>query len=311
MLFTVVILFLMSLVLGDVKWGSLVELMDPEYIDVVMEYRFPRVLVGLCAAINFTLSGLLLQVVTKNNLTTPNIVGINTGASFFAVVSLLLFSDNVMGVSGVFSTNMFSFMGSLFACLLFILFARKDFTNHLNILNGIALDSIFIALTAILLLMFPNETGSIALWLTGSLWGKNLQDLTFLLPSCLVGVLFCLFFGQRMNILSLSNETSISLGIHVRRNHFLLLLMSCFLAGTAVASTGPIGFISLFVPNVTRLIVGENIKKIVPFSILLAGIIIIASDILSRVLIPPEEIPIGVIVAIICSPYLIFLVKQR
>jgi len=298
------LLFILALFLGDVSILSFEKLQDSVFLSIIKDYRLPGTLVGIFAAINFALAGIILQIITKNNLTTPNIIGINTGASLFAVVSLLLFRTNT-----IFSTNIFAFLGAVFACLIYVILATHD--HKKNIINGLALDSIFVSLTAILLLIFPNETGSIALWLAGSLWGKTYSDLVFLMPSALIGILVCMVFRQKLNLIALDDEQAISLGVNIRRDKILFLFLSCFLSGTAVACTGPIGFISLFVPNIARMIWGDNLKMIIPFSIVLSAIVITFSDILSRTVVAPNTIPVGVVVSIVCSPYLIFLIKER
>lgn len=306
------IFILFSSFVGDVKINiaQLLPNIVHNYLEntILFEYRLPRLLIGACTGAQFAIAGAILQAVTKNQLAAPNIIGINSGASFFSVLSLLVFSN-----SSFFLLPVAAFLGALFASILVYLFAFKNGITPLRlILSGIAIDAFFQAGTTFILVNNTNEVGSIYMWLSGSLWGKEWHEFYYILPCTLIGTFLALILSQRINILTLSDEIIIGLGVNINLSRIILLVLAIFLSSSAVCLVGPIGFVGLIVPHIMRALFDYDYKIIIPFSALGGAFLVILSDTIGRTIFAPHEVPAGLIATLIGSPYFIYLLlKER
>ncbi len=308
-IFLLCFIFIGSIV-GDVKIH--LASLFPNFIEnyrnnaIIFEYRLPRLLVGACVGANFAISGAILQAITKNVLAAPNIIGINSGASFFSVFTLLVLANN-----SFFILPIAAFMGAMLAGVLVYFLATKGGLSPIRlILSGVAIDAFFQAATTFVMVNNSLEVGSALVWLSGSLWGKSWNEFYFILPCSIIGIILSYIFSQRINILHFSEEIIAGVGLNVKLNRIILLVLAIFLSASAVCLVGPIGFVGLIIPHMVRALVGYNYKLIIPFSAILGSFLVLLSDILGRVFFSPNEIPAGVIASFIGSPYFIYLLLK-
>ena len=308
-IFLICFIFFGSLV-GDVKIQ--LSSLFPNFIEnfrnntIIFEYRLPRLLVGACVGANFAISGAILQAITKNALAAPNIIGINSGASFFSVLSLL-----VLAKSSFFILPIAAFTGALLAgAFVYFLATRGGVSPIRLILSGVAIDAFFQAATTFVLVNNSLEVGSALIWLSGSLWGKSWHEFYFIFPCSVIGIVLAYIFSQRINILHFSEEIIVGVGLNIKLNRIILLILAIFLSASAVCLVGPIGFVGLIIPHMVRALVGHNYKLIIPFSAILGSFLVLLSDILGRVFFSPNEIPAGIIASFIGSPYFIYLLAK-
>ncbi|KAB8033156.1 FecCD family ABC transporter permease [Fluviispira multicolorata] len=296
--------------IGDAKinYISLFPNVISNYLNnsILIEYRLPRLLIGACVGANFAISGAILQAVTKNPLAAPNVTGINAGSSFFSVLSLLIFAN-----TNFFILPLASFTGAIFAGIVVYFFANKKGITPLRlILSGVAVDAFFHSGTTFILVNNTEAVGSIYVWLSGSLWGKEWSEFLFILPCSIIGIFVSIVLSKRINILNLSDEVIIGLGLNIKKNRIILLILAVFLSSTGVCLVGPIGFIGLIIPNIMRTLFKYDYKLIIPFSALGGAFLVILSDTIGRSVLAPIEIPAGLISSLLGSPYFIYLLLK-
>ncbi|WP_397599581.1 FecCD family ABC transporter permease [Silvanigrella sp.] len=275
---------------------------------IVYEYRLPRTLVAICVGVNFSLAGCILQSITRNSLAAPNIIGINSGASFFSVLSLFVLTQSLFFILPV-----AAFFGAIFSCILVYLISYKNGINPFRlILTGIAIDILFQAGTSFILIHNSLEVGSAFMWLSGSLWGKTWGDFYFILPFTIIGCFVTFLFSHKLKAFHLNEELIIGIGINANKNRVILLFISAFLSASGVCIVGPIGFIGLIVPHLVKILVGYQYKIVIIYSGLIGAILVVFSDMMGRTIFAPFEIPAGIIASLIGSPYFIYLlIKSR
>ncbi len=275
--------------------------------EIVWEYRLPRVLVGALVGANLAVSGALFQAVTRNPLAAPNVIGITAGAGMFAVITMIVIPDLPPA-----ALPFAAFAGAILAGMIVYSIAwKKGISPGRLALSGIALDSLFQAITTGVLVKFPLEAGAAIIWLAGSLWGRGWEQVQSIWPWSLVCLFIAWLFGKRLNVMVLSEEVAISLGVQMERNRLFILFIAILLAGSAVAVAGPVGFIGLVIPHLTRLIVGPSYQLIIPVSACLGALLVMIADIIGRTVIAPIEIPVGVFTALIGAPYFVYLLRKK
>jgi iron complex transport system permease protein len=274
--------------------------------EIVWEYRLPRIIVGIFVGMNFAVAGALFQAATRNPLAAPNIIGISAGAGFFAVMAMILI-PNFPGAGLPFA----AFAGAALAGVIVYLVAWKKGVSPARLaLSGIALDSLFQAATTGILVYSTDGVDAAIVWLSGSLWGRGWEQVGMIWPWSLVGLSAAWLLAYRVNIMTLSEEISISLGLPVERYRMILLFIGTLLSASAVAVSGPIGFVGLVIPHLARLLVGANYKLVIPVSAFLGALLVMIGDLLGRTIMAPIEIPVGVFTALIGAPYFIYLLRK-
>lgn len=311
-LIALIILIPVSVCLGDVKIPlseSIKTILNPsDSIEslIIWDYRFPRTIVAVLVGISLAVAGALLQAITQNPLAAPNVIGITGGASFFAVISMILIPN--FPVTGL---PYAAFIGSALAGLIVYTISWKNGVSKERFtLSGIALDALFAAGTTGILVYSSAGVDAAIVWLAGSFWGRDWTHVWMILPWTVSCLLIILFLYKRINVMLLGDDVATGLGLSVQSTRFILLGLTIILAGSAVAVSGPVGFIGLVIPHLTRLLVGNDYKWVISISAVLGAILAITSDILGRTLLAPIEIPVGVVTALIGAPYFLFLLRR-
>lgn len=279
---------------------------------IVWDVRLPRVLLGAAVGAGLALCGATLQAMVRNMLADPYLLGINSGASSGAA-AMILFGVG-LGL-GEHALSVSAFIGALAASLMVFLVARAAgrVTSLRLLLAGVAIGYALTAVTSFLVFASGSAEGarSVMFWLLGSLalarWGGPLAVVAVVVV--LTGVLLTLW-GRRLDALAIGDETSHILGISPARFRTQLLVVVSLCIGVVVAASGSIGFVGLVIPHLARRLVGAAHSWAVPVSALLGAIFLVWADLLARTLMAPQELPIGIITAIVGAPFLLYLIRR-
>lgn len=284
---------------------------DQASLDFIMQLRMPRVLTAFTCGGLLALSGALLQSLTNNPLAEPYLLGVAGGASNGALLSLFFFNTTIV------SMTVGAGVGALLAlAILLALLVACHYTNsHFNysakfVLIGVALATIYNAITALLLSIMPiQHIPGILFWMMGDL--GNVSH-----PQWSIGVFIaCLAFtpwlGKRTNVLLLGEEKAFTLGLPIQAIRYLLILTSAVATGCAVAIAGTIGFIGLIIPHTIRILWGNDQRFLLPACLFIGGNFLVLADLIARTIIAPIQLPVGVITALLGVPFFISLIIRH
>lgn len=252
--------------------------------DVVRELRLPRTLVGLMVGAALGVAGAVMQATTRNPLADPGLLGVNAGAS-----AAVVFGIGVVGLSSFTSLVWFAFLGAAVATVLvYVLGAsgRAGPTPVRLALAGAAVSASLGGLIGGLTVFNAASYDYMRFWMVGSLAGRDTGLVRDLLPFVAVGLLLALLMARPLNALALGDELGKALGTRVARTRLVAVVAVTLLCGAATAAAGPIGFVGLVVPLVARWLTGPDLRWVLPYSMLLAPILLLVSDILGRVILP-------------------------
>lgn len=279
-----------------------------EHAFVIDTLRLPRMLLSLLVGIALGVSGLILQGIIRNPLASPDIIGITGGAAVAAVVFLTFFSE--ISIKWLpFPTIIGAGVVSL---IIYLLAWKKGVTPIRLVLIGIGVDAGMGALVTMMIVLSPAYSTSTAyIWLTGSVYGANWENVFAMLPWVLIFVPLSLFFVRAVNVQELGDQIATGLGSRVQLNRFVLLFISVALAGSAVAFAGGIGFVGLIAPHIAKKLVGHSFGSLVPVSALIGGLIVISADVVARTAFLPLDLPAGVFVSGIGAPFFIYLLYRN
>ncbi|ALC87470.1 iron ABC transporter [Bacillus sp. FJAT-22090] len=275
---------------------------------VIETVRLPRALIAAAVGSSLAISGVLMQTLTKNPLASPGIFGVNAGAGFAVVLAVTLFS-----VSNLQAFTWISFLGAAVAAIAVYTIGatgREGLTPMKLTLAGAAMSAMFASFTQGFLVINEAAFEQVLFWLAGSVEGRKMEILLNVLPYLLLGWLGSIIIASKMNVLSMGEDVAKGLGVNTGFLKIIVAIIVILLAGGSVAITGPIGFIGIVVPHLTRFIVGIDHRWLIPFSGVLGGILLLVADILARYIIMPQEIPVGVMTAIIGTPFFIYIARK-
>lgn len=282
---------------------------------ILWSYRLPRALVALACGVSLALSGVVLQALLRNPLADPYILGLSAGASTGAVaVAILGFGAGVLSLSGG------AFIGALLAFGFVAWLARlaKGSNNMATsslalLLAGVAGAQLFHALTALIIAKSAdaNQARGIMFWMMGNLSGSRWPDVYLAVPVAAIGTAVVWVHARALDAMTFGREAAQSMGIHTGRVMVVLIGISALLTAVMVSMAGAIGFVGLVVPHAMRFLVGVRHALLIPVTALAGGGFLIVADIVARVLIPGQTLPIGVVTALVGAPaFAIILVRS-
>ncbi|MDH2449438.1 MULTISPECIES: FecCD family ABC transporter permease [Priestia] len=272
---------------------------------VIQTLRLPRAVLAALIGASLAVAGALMQAITRNSLASPQVFGVNAGASLAIVVATILFPELHSK-----TTVYFAFLGSALGGITVYLFAAGGKVTHIKLaLAGMAVHLFLSSLTQGVIVLNEDAT-DVLYWLVGSINGKNWSHVLILLPWSVFGLLAAFIMGRSISILVLGENMATGLGEKVQWIRLVSGVIVIILAGSSVAVAGPIGFIGLMVPHIARKLVGGDYQRILPFSALLGGILLIYADILSRFIAYPFESPVGIVTALIGAPFFLYLARK-
>ena len=282
---------------------------DENTYTIIKQIRLPRVILAIVAGAGLACSGCVFQGILRNPLADPFTLGISGGAAFGVSIG---FTFGITKLSWFF-LPLFGFCGALLSVsFVYLLNLKKEFDSNSMILSGVIASYIF---SSAVMLVFSisshDQLYSAFMWLMGSLAFFDERLLPIIAVFVIVGVLFLCFLGNVINIISLGSEKSSSLGINTAKTVKYIFMLSSLITACIVSCCGVIGFVGLMIPHITRKFVGNNNKILMPFSSIIGSIFLLICDTISRTLIAPVEIPIGVITSIIGGLFFIFLLLKK
>ena len=278
---------------------------------IIVDVRLPRVLTAGLAGASLAYAGAAYQGVFRNPLADPFLLGVASGAALGAAIAIVSPLD--AGTYGFGWVPLLAFVGAALAVLLAYAAAQVGNTvsNTSLILAGIAVSSVASAITSFLLLTGGERALTIFAFLFGSFNTSNWQRTFVALPYLAVGVSVVAVYGRLLNVLQLDEEQASQLGVNVTRTKVVLLAAASLIAATAVAMAGVIGFVGLVVPHVVRLLFGGDYRNVLPLSALLGASFLIGADVIARTALQPQEVPVGIVTALVGGPFFLYLMRTR
>lgn len=282
----------------------------------IFKLRLPRIIIALLVGSALSTAGVILQGVTKNDLADSGILGINSGAALFVVVYIYLMNGNVYeGMSNltVFTMPVVALVGALFGAFLIYSLAWKGGINSSRLLLiGIGVNIAFTSILTIFQLKFTTqEFNRVMMWTSGSIWGTSWKYVITVLPFIVIFMGITMYKSKYIDVLNLGDEVSISLGVDVEKQRRRLIIYAVILSGVSTSVAGSISFLGLIAPHIGRKIIGPKHKRLIPVSALIGTLLLLVADTISRNLLAPIEIPVGIVVSIIGVPYFIYLMLSN
>lgn len=294
--FSVAILIIIAEV--SLKTGSVAINFDDEIgRQIYSNIRLPRVLLGIMVGMNLALAGAILQSVLRNSLADPHIIGVTSGAGLFGIIALI-YNFPVVPVG---------FLGAMLAVSVVLILGRGDKL----ILAGVAVSTLFGAGITVVLLLNSEKVQGVLMYMAGSLSARSWQEVYMILPYTIAGFFLTMILARRLNILELGDEVATGLGLKVKSTRLMFVIIAGFLAASAVSVVGMLGFVGLIMPHITRLIVGSDARILIPCSAILGGALVTACDTFARTLFSPLELPVGLIMALLGSPFFLYLLRRQ
>lgn len=313
-----IILFLISLNTGVIRIDPVTVVKTifgsgtPRDELLLFEFRLPRITIAMLIGMGLAVSGAVLQGIVKNPLADPGIIGINAGAGLAVMLFVSYFSTELG--NSVFIMPVLAFAGAGAAAVIIYAFSYKkdEGVSPIRlILVGVAVAAGISALMIVLTLKLdPRTYDFVATWLAGSIWGSNWNFVLALLPWLLILIPFVYMKSRVLDVLNLGDHTAVSLGMDLEKERRILLAAAVGLAAASVSVSGGIGFVGLIAPHMTRRLVGNKHKYVIPICALVGAVLVLTADTIGRVILQPAEIPTGVVVAIIGAPYFLYLLAK-
>lgn len=312
LILTIVLLTVAGIAIGSVRItvsDILKAILRPQTISantayIIRNLRIPRVLSSILIGSSLALCGLIFQCVFRNPMADSYVLGISSGASFAVGLGF------VIGISFAdVSLPVLAFIGSILTTVLLFAISRRNTTSLL--LSGISLNFLLSALTTLTIYLSDKRAESILFWTLGSLGNSNwfrLLILSFILLSAFIVVYSnC----SSMDLLLLDDSTALSSGLDVKRKRILLLSIASIVTATVVCFSGIIGFVGLMSPHFMRILVGPKHRRLIPLSMMMGSVILLFSDMICRFIVPPSELPIGIVTSILGAPVFLMLLRRK
>lgn len=274
---------------------------------IVRTVRAPRTLIATGVGASLGVAGALMQALTGNPLASPGILGINAGGALFVVLALFLFKSSSLA-----SYTWFAFAGAAAAGAVVYGIGsagRSGMTPLKLTVAGAAMTALLASMTQGILVLNERTLDEIRFWLAGSVAARDTSLFLQVLPYMASGLLLAFVLGKAVTTLSLGDDVARGLGQRTGLTKLAVAVTIVLLAGSSVAVAGPIAFIGLAVPHIARGLAGPDYRWVLPYSALLGAVLLLAADIGSRIVIRPEEIPVGVMTALVGAPFFIYLAR--
>ncbi len=275
---------------------------------IVWNLRLPRVLVAIFVGMNLAVSGAIFQAVTRNELASPFILGVSSGAGLMILLVLTVFSGLTTVLPLVASA------GGALAFLLVYVIAWKNGTSPIRlVLAGVIVGTVFGSLQTAMF-FFADDIGIVQeaiAWTSGSLTGVDWQQVRMVLPWTIVAMCLAIISSRQLNVLLLGEQTASSLGMSVERVRFALSGVAVLAAAASIAVAGIVGFVGLIVPHMVRNIVGSDSKRLIIGCLFAGPALMVAADVGARLALNPVQIPVGIVTGLIGGPYFLYLMRKK
>ncbi|MCP8322846.1 MAG: iron chelate uptake ABC transporter family permease subunit [Candidatus Methylarchaceae archaeon HK02M2] len=278
----------------------------------IMQVRLPRTIAAMIVGIALSVAGVVLQGLFRNPMAEPYLLGISSGAALGAAIVIGLgIGSSFLGIFD--SVQLMAFIGALVS--VFVVYNIAKMGPRVPMLTvllaGIAMTSFLSAVISFIMITLGESLHSLIFWLFGTLSGIKWSEVTISLPLITLGIFVILIFSRQLNIMLLGQDEAQQLGIETERLKKIMLVFATLITATAVAISGTIGFIGLVIPHIARILVGPDHRILIPSSALAGAIILVFCDTLSRIVIQPAELPVGVLTAFFGAPFFLYLLRKK
>jgi iron-siderophore transport system permease protein len=276
---------------------------------IVRALRVPRTLLGVAVGLALGVAGALMQGHTRNPIADPGLLGVTAGAAFLVVVAVYAF-----GVTSLYGYVWFAFAGAFGASVVVFLLGSVGQSGPTPVtlaLAGVAVSALLGAFTSAMVLADTATLDAYRFWSVGNLSGRDIAVLGQVAPFLVVGLVLALVNAPALNLLSLGQDVAAGLGLNLTAARWIGLVAITLLTGAATAACGPIAFVGLVVPHVARAFTGPDHRWLLPASGLAGAVLLLAADILGRLLVRPGELQVGIVLALVGAPFFVALVRRR
>lgn len=307
---------LLSLAVGAVfispteMWKILRGIGEAKFAFIIWNIRLPRTVLVALTGSALSGSGAAYQGLFRNPLADPFLIGVASGAGLGAVIAMSI--QWPYSFWGLMAIPMAAFIAALLTVFIVYFLARVGQTVPTTnlILAGVAFSSFATSLTSFLMLRSTNEVRRALGWLLGGASQAGWTAILAMLPYLVIGLVILVLFGYRLNLLQFGDDQAQHMGLNVTRTKTILLIAASLATAAAVAFSGIIGFIGLVVPHIMRLWFGVDYRRLIPLSIISGATALILSDIVARVILAPQEIPVGIITALVGAPFFLWVLRR-
>ncbi len=275
---------------------------------ILFTIRLPRILLALLVGAGLSIAGATLQALLRNPLAEPYILGISSGGTAGALLSMMA----GIGMAYI-TTPLFSFVGSVLVMMLVFTLGHRRGSLDTNalLLSGVMVGAFFSAMVLLFTALANQDLRTTYLWLIGNLSSAEMTSFWIVAPPILLASIGLVTQARHLNLISTGDETALHLGVDVHRVKRLSYLLASFITGLAVSVSGVVGFVGLVVPHACRLVLGPDHRLLLPASFFAGASYLVLCDLLSRIILAPSEIPVGVVTAVIGAPVFIYLLKKN
>jgi len=278
---------------------------------ILFAIRLPRVVLAAIVGATLAASGAAFQGLFRNPMADPFVLGTSPGAALGATIAIVLrLNVTYMGISSV---PLFAFAGALLTSIAVYAMSRMRGAapREVLLLTGIAFGSLLSSVTSLLMVLSSSDLSHVFFWIMGGLSGATWSRVTMVLPYSLLGLALIMASARELNLMLLGEEDAFHLGVDVERTKTRILAAASLACAAAVAASGVVGFVGLMVPHTVRLLTGPDHRVFMPSALLAGAAILLLADIISRVVLAPQEIPLGIVTAILGVPFFLFLLRRK
>lgn len=284
--------------------------LEDSTVYIIWNIRFPRIIVSLFIGGMLSIAGVTYQGILKNPMADPFVLGISSGAALGATIGIISkISFNIFGLNFI---SIMAFAGALL--VIFIVYNIARIKNEIPVttllLSGIAMSQFLTAILSTIMMLNDRDLNKIFFWTMGSLSGKGWESIMNILPYAGLGMIILMYYAKDMDILLLGDESAKNLGVEADRVKKIILVTASVITAASVSVSGIIGFVGLIVPHIVRMFIGPKHIKLLPLSFVTGGGLMVVCDTIARSIIA-QEIPVGIITAILGGPFFIYILKKK
>lgn len=285
---------------------------SPSYSAIILQIRLPRIIAGALVGAGLAAAGVIYQGVFRNPMADSYLLGASAGASVGYTVAVLYVSS-ALTLVGMGIAQVFAFVFALLTVFLVLFISRVGTKIPITtlLLSGIVVNIFLLAMETLMELRSGQALMGIVAWLAGGFSNIVWLQVWAILPFVFIGVTITYFFTRDLNVLSMGDETAQHLGVNTEKTRMFLLVIASMMTAAAVAISGVIGFVGLIIPHMTRLIIGPDHRILLPASTIVGAIFLVICDSVARVATGAAELPVGVITALVGTPFFIYLLRRR
>ncbi len=280
------------------------------YTSIIFHVRLPRVIVAMLVGMNLSAAGVSAQAIFRNPMASPGVIGISSGASFGALICIAL----GLSTRSLYSIPIFATLFALISVIIIYRLSTKKMGNHVIklILVGIAINMLVRAINNMVIsVMQDQQISEYVFWSMGSLMDRRWEHVFILLLPSILSIMAFIYYSKDLNVLLLGDEQANVIGCNVKKSKKIFITLISISTAISVSVSGMITFVGLVIPHIMRLVVGPDNRKLMKISIVAGGIFLILCDLISRTIISPSEVSVGIITSLIGAPLLLYLIEKK